>query len=119
MNTFLRVHKIIADSEVEGPGHRFVIWVQGCSLQCEGCFERNLWDASKGSAIDVKDITALIAETTTIEGITVLGGEPFEQPEALAELLSSTYLTDKNTIVFTGYKVEELIQQNNHFINSV
>lgn len=113
----IRIHKVLCGSEVEGPGCRIVIWVQGCSLQCKGCFEKDTWDANKGDDISVEEIKRRMIETPDIEGITILGGEPFEQPVALSKLLFITRSIGKNSIVFSGYTFEELNNKHNYYID--
>src|SRR5207248_7243033 len=78
-------HKI-SDTEAEGPGRRFALWVQGCTLRCEGCCNPELFSSRGGAATDVAQLAEEIARTPGIEGISVLGGEPFEQPAPLVEL---------------------------------
>jgi anaerobic ribonucleoside-triphosphate reductase activating protein len=72
-----------------GPGTRLAIWTQGCSIGCAGCMSRNTWDPA---AVDGEPVDALVARALDLvdgplDGVTISGGEPFEQPEALAELI--------------------------------
>ncbi|HEY5713245.1 MAG TPA: 4Fe-4S single cluster domain-containing protein [Allosphingosinicella sp.] len=70
-----------------GPGRRIAIWVQGCSIGCLGCMSRNTWDAG-GEPMEIGALLAWCSERIdTVDGVTISGGEPFEQPEALAALL--------------------------------
>lgn len=86
-----------------GPGRRLGIWLQGCSIRCPGCISPDTWDQGLGE-------TTLDALTEQIEtwlmdadGVTISGGEPFEQPLALAALLSAIRKTTARSIlVFTG-----------------
>jgi anaerobic ribonucleoside-triphosphate reductase activating protein len=96
----------------EGPGIRYVIWVQGCSLKCKGCFNPHFWSQHGGS---IKDVDLLLQEVIAarikfpeIEGVTFLGGEPFEQAESLAELSKKLHERDFSIMVFTGYTLAEL-----------
>ena len=96
----------------EGPGIRYVIWVQGCSLKCKGCFNPHFWSQHGGS---IKDVDSLLQEVIAarikfpeIEGVTFLGGEPFEQAESLAELSKKLHERDFSIMVFTGYTLAEL-----------
>jgi len=96
----------------EGPGIRYVIWVQGCSLKCKGCFNPHFWSQHGGS---IKDVDLLLQEVIAarikfpeIEGVTFLGGEPFEQAESLAELSKKLRKQDFSIMVFTGYTLAEL-----------
>lgn len=99
-------------SMCEGPGIRFVIWVQGCSLKCKGCFNPHFWSQHGGSRRDVdsllQDIVAARIRFPEIEGVTFLGGEPFEQAESLAELSEKLNKLDFSIMVFSGYTLAEL-----------
>ena len=80
----VRVARFIARTGVEGPGTRSALWVQGCTLRCPGCFNPHLWGVRGGRMTAPEQIAADIP--LDVEGLTLLGGEPFEQPGALAEL---------------------------------
>ena len=96
----------------EGPGIRYVIWVQGCSLKCKGCFNPHFWRRNGGSIKDVdsllQDVIAARIKFPEIEGVTFLGGEPFEQAESLAELSKKLREQDFSIMVFSGYTLAEL-----------
>lgn len=74
---------------VLGPGRRIGIWVQGCSLGCKGCISQDTWSRDEDKAMSVASLLAWCEEISThqLDGVTISGGEPFEQPEALGELL--------------------------------
>ena len=114
----INIHRIINGTRVEGPGNRIAIWFQGCSRQCEGCFVQETWDKSPKKLYDEEQLAQLINKSIGIEGITILGGEPFEQVEGLKKLLMEI---DKkySIIVFTGYKLEELQERNDDRIESI
>jgi len=96
----------------EGPGIRYVIWVQGCSLKCKGCFNPHFWSQHGGSIKDVdsllQDVIAAQIKFPEIEGVTFLGGEPFEQAESLAELSKKLQKLNFSVMVFSGYSLAEL-----------
>lgn len=96
----------------EGPGIRYVIWVQGCSLKCKGCFNPHFWSQQNGSKRDVdsilQDVIAARIKFPEIEGVTFLGGEPFEQAESLAELSQKLHKLGFSIMVFSGYTLAEL-----------
>ena len=110
----MRVSKIIEKTYAEGPGCRFCIWVQGCSHRCEGCFAKDLWDYDKGYEIQVSDIIKMIENVKDkIDGITFLGGEPFDKAEDLSNIANYMHSIDKNVITFTGYTFEQIDNSNN------
>lgn len=101
---------LIPDTKSEGPGHRFGIWFQGCSRHCPGCFAEATWPHTPHILRTPAELAEEIADTNGIEGITVLGGEPFEQAEELAALLD-LIPSGLSVIIFTGYTLEELTAQ--------
>lgn len=93
---------------VLGPGVRYALWVQGCPRRCPGCVAENAWDPDGGERIPVDALAVEIA-LSGAEGLTVSGGEPFLQAEALAELLEKVKkCRPMSVIVYTGYRLEEL-----------
>lgn len=95
-----------------GYGKRIGIWVQGCTLGCSGCINKTLWSKSNGKYINVLDVANLIIELSNgYDGVTISGGEPFQQYE---QLLTFIHLIKKNTNLdiycFTGYDLDELKQ---------
>ncbi len=107
----LRVFNILKNTKVEGPETRYCIWVQGCSRHCKGCQAVHTWSHSGGVLYNVKDIIADIKKQKNIEGVTFLGGEPFEQAEALGIIAKAVKETGFGVLCFTGSLLEEL-QQN-------
>ena len=107
----LRVFNILKDTKVEGPETRYCIWVQGCSRHCKGCQAVHTWLHSGGVLYNVKDIIADIKKQKNIEGVTFLGGEPFEQAEELGIIAKTVKKEGFGVLCFTGGRLEEL-QQN-------
>lgn len=86
----IRIHSFETLGAVDGPGIRFVIFTQGCNLQCKYCQNRDTWDIKAGTTYKVKDVVKKIERYTAYMGdeggITISGGEPLLQPEALITL---------------------------------
>jgi anaerobic ribonucleoside-triphosphate reductase activating protein len=93
-----------------GPGRRIGLWVQGCTIGCPGCISRNLLVRRERSRMPVRRVAdRIVALSPRHDGLTVSGGEPFEQPEALTELLSCVKTATKlDILVYTGYSLEAL-----------
>jgi anaerobic ribonucleoside-triphosphate reductase activating protein len=72
---------------VLGPGRRIGLWVQGCGIGCAGCVARDTWAPDPGRAVAIGAVVAWCAGCESPDGVTISGGEPFDQPEALDELL--------------------------------
>jgi anaerobic ribonucleoside-triphosphate reductase activating protein len=103
----LHVHAIERRSRANGPGTRTVIWVQGCTLGCPGCFNPATHPAG-GLPMEVEAIAREV-RAAAVDGVTVSGGEPFEQPEALLALV--TALAGTSIIVFSGFTRAEIDRQ--------
>lgn len=96
-----------------GPGRRAGIWTQGCTLHCPGCLSRDTWPADPGTAIPVHAVLGWLASLPgPVEGVTISGGEPFQQPEAVAELLRGVHAWrgDRrlDILVYSGYVYSRL-----------
>jgi anaerobic ribonucleoside-triphosphate reductase activating protein len=77
---------------VLGYGRRIGLWFQGCSIGCAGCVAHDTWAPDSSSAIGVDalvDWCARVAAADAVDGVTISGGEPFDQPAALAELVGA------------------------------
>ena len=110
----MRVSRIIDKTKAEGPGIRFCIWVQGCGHHCRGCFAENLWNYEGGYEIKPEEIISQIKKVQNeIDGITFLGGEPFDKARDLADIAKFVKSIDKSVITFTGYVYEELCGSDN------
>ena len=97
-------------SRVLGPGSRYVIWVQGCLRHCPGCITPESRPIDGGVEIAVTDLAADIILNTSIDGITISGGEPMLQAEALAQMLQIVHSVRPklSVIVYTGETYEKL-----------
>ncbi len=117
----LRVFNILKNTKVEGPETRYCIWVQGCSRHCRGCQAVHTWSHSGGILYDVNDIISDIKKQKNIEGVTFLGGEPFEQAEALGIIAKAVKETGLGVLCFTGGLFEELqlIDENKTLLENI
>jgi len=96
-----------------GPGKRIGIWTQGCSRHCPGCVSQSLWSHDGGKEFEAERIAQDILNVQQhFDGITITGGEPFEQYKPLIVFCSiiKSY-TDLTIFVFSGYDLEELQQR--------
>lgn len=103
-----RIHKILKNTKVEGPGIRYCIWFQGCSRHCKGCWAKATWAHDKGTIVKTEEIIKDILSTPNIDGVTFLGGEPFEQPQALLEIASNVHNAGLSVLCFTGGNIEDI-----------
>lgn len=108
MGAQLRVHRFLARTSAEGPGVRACIWVQGCSIGCPGCAVPNTWKHAGGEVVDVDDLVTSIGREKDLEGVTFVGGEPFEQPRALAEIGKKVRARGLSVVTFSGMYLEDI-----------
>lgn len=108
----LRIHQFLPQSRVNGPGVRAVLWVQGCSLGCPGCFNPETHSFESGESVLVDDLLARLAALEgTIEGLTISGGEPLQQRLPLLHLLGRVRQeTSLTTLLFSGFTWAEIQQ---------
>ena len=109
----VRVHRFLSRTTVEGPGVRACIWVQGCSIGCPGCAVPWTWPRTGGTAVPVDDLFRQVIECDGIEGVTFVGGEPFEQAHALANLGQRLRDEGLSIVTFTGLTLEKIREAKN------
>ncbi len=87
----LRINRLHFPVTVLGPGRRLGLWLQGCGIGCSGCVSRDTWDVAGGTAVEVASLVETCQQMTGggVDGLTITGGEPFEQPVALAAFLDA------------------------------
>ena len=105
----LRVAGILEESIVDGPGLRFVLFLQGCRTHCKGCQNPQTWDFDGGTPVSAEDILARIQCDPLVHGITFSGGEPFEQAQALLPLAAELKRRGYHLMAFSGYTFEQLL----------
>lgn len=110
MSSQLYIHSFVPASRGNGPGLRSVLWVQGCTLGCPGCFNPETHTPTGGQALSVDAVFQLIAaQQKQVQGLTISGGEPLLQPAALLELLQRVRReTTLSTLMFSGFTWQEI-----------
>lgn len=101
---------------VLGPGRRIGIWLQGCSIGCKGCVSQDTWALDPGRLMNLPDLLAWCRRVSggQFDGVTISGGEPFDQPQALAALLDRLDLwrrrdrLDFDILCYSGYPLARL-----------
>lgn len=108
----LNLASFVEHTEAEGPGERFAIWTQGCRIGCEDCCNPHLWSHQPAHLWAVPDLLARLdaarARRPGLEGVTLIGGEPFEQDAALAPLAAGVQARGLSVMAFSGHLLEEL-----------
>lgn len=108
-----RVHYPIT---VLGYGQRIGIWTQGCSIRCEGCMSKDTWDFDSSKNLYIEKLVGWIESTSDKkpDGLTISGGEPFDQPEGLEKIIQSvhrwrqTLAYDFDILCYSGYSADYL-----------
>lgn len=105
----LRIHQLGQHIHVLGPGTRFCIWTQGCMQRCPGCLAPDAQPLEGGYPISTEELARKIIADNDLDGITISGGEPFLQAEALIELLDMVHeKRNLGVILYTGYLLEDI-----------
>lgn len=101
------IAQIVPETEAEGPGRRFAVWFQGCPLRCPGCCNPEFLPFQGGIKRPVSEIVSELA-TADIEGISLLGGEPFAHAEPAAALARATHARNLSIMVYSGFTLQEI-----------
>lgn len=106
----VRLANRIPVTQAEGPGKRFAIWVQGCPLRCAECCNPEMLTFDGGTEVRVDELTReiLAARDQGVEGITLIGGEPFAHAGPLAVLATNVRAARMSVMIFSGYTLAEL-----------
>jgi len=109
-NVYLNIHATLPQSASNGPGLRYVVWLQGCTFKCPGCFNP---DSQNSDIRRLKSVLEVFRDIKShaagVEGLTVSGGEPFQQAAGLLELLTMVRAhTDLSILVFSGYEIDQI-----------
>lgn len=108
----LNLASLIDHTEAEGPGERFALWVQGCSLRCPGCCNPHTWHDRDVLRLSVDAVWERIARARArhpaLEGVSLLGGEPAEQDAPLAALARRCRAAGLSVMLYSGYTLAEL-----------
>lgn len=115
----LRVATIVDSTEAEGPGNRLALWVQGCTIRCPGCCNPELFTKRGGTDTAIEDLLARFDRASRSrgdragdnEGVSILGGEPFEQAAGVAAFARGIRERGKTVMVYSGYRLAELHEQ--------
>ena len=120
-DVYLNISKTLSRSRANGPGSRGVIWVQGCTIGCDGCYSLSTHPHRKVNIVPPEELALWICSLNGIEGVTISGGEPFEQAQGVSIMLQyiRTNRPDLSVFVFTGYEVEFLQESTDIHVQSL
>lgn len=104
----MRVAGLVHDSIVDGPGLRFVVFVQGCPHHCPGCHNQGSHDPKGGKEMAATEIAEQMLSNPLTDGLTISGGEPFAQAWDCYALANFAHCEGLNVWAYTGYTFEHL-----------
>ena len=108
----MRFAQIRKEDISNGPGIRVSLFVQGCNRHCDGCFNPETWDYSKGQIFNrrIQELFLDLGKEKKITGFSILGGEPLDQDERMLELIKKIKerYPDKTIWMWTGHTYEDL-----------
>ena len=99
---------IDSSSQIYGPGNRYVVWLQGCTLACKGCWNTAMWHNKPKMLIDREALLKQIINAEGITGVTFLGGEPLQQIDNLIWLCKALKKYSLSIMLYTGYELHEI-----------
>ena len=110
-----KIAKIEPYTTENGDGVRLSIFISGCSIRCENCHNKELWDYNYGEDFGTKHIELIESKLMEdmISGVSILGGEPFDSPYLLLDILDVIYANmrhEQSVWVYTGYTIEDLLK---------
>ena len=107
--TTLRLHTVAVPIHTLGPYSRFGIWVQGCCRSCLGCITPDAQPLEGGYEMAVEILADMILRYPEVEGLTISGGEPFLQSDALCKLIRRVrQQAPLGILLYTGFSFEEI-----------
>ncbi|MDC3953857.1 4Fe-4S single cluster domain-containing protein [Polyangium jinanense] len=104
----LNLADAVAPSRANGPGARAVLWAQGCSLQCRGCHNPQTWGPAPRRICTVHAAASWVRSFRGLRGVTLSGGEPFEQALGFATLCRALRAEGADIVAFSGFTREEI-----------
>ena len=111
MASTIDVCGIESESIVDGPGFRYVVFVQGCPHHCPGCHNPQSHAFGVGTKRTVDELIGEMRENPLLSGVTLSGGEPFCQAEPLCELAQRVRDMGKTVFAYSGYTLEQLLEK--------
>lgn len=116
----IHLFRLYHDSTVDGFGRRSVVQVAGCSIRCAGCYVPETHERTNGRLTLIDEVIAEIdSHRNRHDGVSVLGGEPLDQPASLEILVEKLKAKNYHVCVYTGYTLESLLARNKESVNRI
>lgn len=114
------LYRLYHYSTVDGPGRRSVIQLAGCTIRCPGCYVPETHERDNGRLTRINEIVSQIEKRQDEhDGVTILGGEPFDQTEGLRILVKELKARDFHLTLYTGFTVESLLMRDYESVNYI
>ena len=105
----VQIDRVYYPVQTLGYGNRVGIWTIGCIHHCENCSNPELWEFDSSKDISIDKIISCVRQAKEVDGVTITGGDPFEQAEELYRLVKALKnLGIKDILVYSGYTIDEL-----------
>lgn len=119
-NNSVYLFRIYHYSTVDGPGRRSVVQLAGCSIRCPSCYVPETHNIENGTRIFVDEIVARVDKKSgEHNGVTILGGEPFDQIDGLITLVEKLKEKSFDLTIYSGYTLENLLRRKNPKIDEI
>jgi anaerobic ribonucleoside-triphosphate reductase activating protein len=109
----MKIYGLVQDSIVDGPGMRFVCFVQGCPHHCPGCHNPDSHDPAGGTELTTDEVIAAMLSNPLTDGLTLSGGEPFAQAEDCLTIAKAAHAHGLHVMAYTGWTYEHLMHYGN------
>lgn len=114
----MKISHIKPKLNIYGFGPSFVIWTQGCSIQCSGCWNKDTWDFNGGFDMEINSLLDNIVSNNS-SCVTILGGEPFDQYKELYNLCYELNKKDIGIILYSGYTYDVIQKKYNDILQCI
>ena len=114
----LNVGLVVPQTEAEGPGTRFAVWVQGCPLRCPGCCNPEMLAFRPAAQMPASALVEA-AGAAGVEGVSFLGGEPTAQAHGLSVVAAGARARGLSVMVFSGFTLAELRAQGDAHVDAL
>jgi len=116
----IHLFSLYHESTVDGPGKRTVIQFAGCSIRCPDCYVPETHERANGKLTPIAQILKEIEKRSgEHDGVTILGGEPFDQVNGLEKLVISLKNRNYHLTIYTGYTLDSLLERKSYNIRNI
>ena len=107
----MKIYGLVQDSIVDGPGFRFVCFVQGCPHHCPGCHNPDSHDFDAGTEMTTDEVIKKMRSNPLTDGLTLSGGEPFAQAEDCLAIARAAHEHGLNVWCYSGWTYDHLLTE--------